>query len=160
MFKALIKAMGVLFLLWGGINLINSLYGERAIGISIFSLVIGPFNISSFIFGVLLLNVGWNIFKLNSAGRSWALVILWWNFLIHSLLWFFILFYTLKHPDVTMDTIYGYHDGEINHMAVNAWFIVFGLLAVVLLFGVQIFLLSQKRTRILFGQEIEIQEIN
>lgn len=160
MFKALIKAMGVLFLLWGGINLINSLYGERAIGVSIFSFVIGPFNVSAFIFGVLLLNVGWGVFKLNSAGRSWALVILWWNFLIHSLLWFFVLRYTLKYPDATIDTTYGYHNGEISHMAVNAWFIVLGLLAVILLFGMQIFLLSQKRTRILFGQEIEIQEIN
>ncbi len=158
MFKMLIKTIGVLFLLWGGINLLNSFSGERAIGISIFSFVIGPFNVSSFIFGFLLLNVGWNIFKLNSIGRSWALVILWWNFLIYCFLWILALRYTLKYPGVTMDATYGYRNAEIKHMAVNAWFIVFGLLVILLLFGIQIFLLSQKRARTLFSEELEIQE--
>lgn len=82
----IVKLSGMLFILWGLVNLCIFVLHKNAFGtLFLISINIGGFSIDTFILAILLCITGYNLFMFNPFGRIMGLVILWEHFIFAGL---------------------------------------------------------------------------
>lgn len=151
-----VKAIGVLFLLSGVLNLVSFFFKWNAFGALLIRFEFASFDLSIFIFAVVLLNVGYSIINFNPSGRVWGLLILWWHFLAYGFALVVSVFNMIYYPNEQTDLKFQSVMSKLTYVSVDTWILSLALFVIVLLLGIQIFFLSQKGTKTLFVKHLEI----